>query len=150
MSAVADSRDVFDRTLGSLPEISAALKRLHSVAWNVVDGDLLEICRLRIAMILGCDEELAYRTRGTSDFTLGDLRSWNTNARFGPRERACLAFAEQFVIDVKNLDDLTVDDVREHLGVDGLVNFTSALLVLEQRQRLQLAWKEVFVAEEGR
>jgi alkylhydroperoxidase family enzyme len=130
--------------------VASALDRLNSAAWAAVDPELLDVCRLRVAMILGCDDELAHRPMATSSLTLEDIRSWTTSDRVSPRQRACLAFAEQFVIDVKNLENKTVHDVTEQLGVDGLVNFASALLVIEQRQRLQLTWNALFTEEEAR
>jgi alkylhydroperoxidase family enzyme len=141
---------VFDRVLAPLPEVASALDRLNSAAWAAVDPELLDVCRLRVAMLLGCETELALGSTATSSLTLEDVRSWTTSDRVSPRQRACLAFAEQFVIDVKNLDDNTVSDVTEQLGVEGLVNFVSALLVIEQRQRLQLTWNALFTEKEAR
>lgn len=43
-------------------------------------------------------------------------------------------------MDVASLDDDTVAAVRAHLGDDGTQTFVSALLVVEQRIRLRLAW----------
>ena len=40
-------------------------------------------------------------------------------AAFGPRERACLAFAEQFVIDVAGLDDAMPARSSSDLGEQG-------------------------------
>jgi hypothetical protein len=34
--------------------------------------------------------------------------------------------------------------VRDELGEQGLVDFVSALLVIEQRQRLRLTWAQLF------
>ena len=65
-------------------------------------------------------------------------------ARAERRQRACLAFTEQFVIDVAGLDDATAGAVRDELGEQGLVDFVSALLVIEQRQRLRLTWAQLF------
>ena len=56
------------------------------------------------------------------------LAQWPTSQRFGPLERACLAFAEQFVIDVAGLDDAVAGAVVEHLGEQGLADFASALV----------------------
>jgi alkylhydroperoxidase family enzyme len=74
---------------------------------------------------------------------VADLASWPTSPRFGPKERACLAYCEQFVIDVAGLGDELALAVAEHLGPQGLADFTAALLVLEQRQRLRLAWERL-------
>lgn len=44
------------------------------------------------------------------------------------------------------MDDATVAAVHEHLGEQGLVDFVSAVLVVEQRQRLRLTWELLFGA----
>ncbi len=114
-----------------------------------MDPLLLELCRLRIASLLGCPAELASRTpaavaAGLDEARVVVLSQWPTSPLFGSRERACLAFAEQFVIDVAGLDDATAGAVRDALGEEGLVDFVNALLVVEQRQRLRLIWEQLF------
>ena len=100
-------------------------------AWDAVDPVLLELCRLRVAMLLGCEAELQVRTpaaaaAGLDEATIAELSRWPTSDRFGSRERACLAFCEQFVIDVATLDDALAAAVADELGADGLVDFTNA------------------------
>ncbi len=68
------------------------------------------------------------------------IASWPTDGRFGGVDRACLALTEHYVMDVASVDDATVAAVRVHLGDEGLQNFVSALLVVEQRIRLRLIW----------
>jgi hypothetical protein len=79
---------------------------------------------------------------------VSDLRAWPRSASYGPRERACLAFCEQFFIDVANVSKKETEAISAELGVQGLVDFVSALLVIEQRQRLRLAWEQLFGTEE--
>lgn len=141
--------EVLDDVLADQPDVRASLAEAWMQAWATVDPALLELCRLRIAMLLGCDVERAARTpaaveAGSSDETIAVLADWPRSDRFGPRERACLAFTEQFVIDVAGMDDATVAAVREELGEQALVDFVSALLVVEQRQRLRLTWERLF------
>ncbi len=140
--------EVFTQVLVDLPDVAEHLGAAHDAAWTVVDPVLLELCRLRVAMLLGCAAESVARTPaalagGLDEATIGELSSWPTSSRFGPRERACLAFCEQFVIDVASLDDHVAAAVSDELGVQGLVDFTNALLVIEQRQRLRLVWERV-------
>ena len=60
------------------------------------------------------------------------------------RERACLAFCEQFFVDVANVTAEETEAISAELGVQGLADFVSALLVIEQRLRLRLAWEQLF------
>lgn len=141
--------EVLDAVLADRPDVRAELDHAWTQAWAVVDPVVLELCRLRVAMLLGCDAELAARTPGASDAglredTIAVLGDWPRSDRFGAPERACLAFTEQFVIDVAGMDDSTVATVHEHLGEQGLADFVSALLVVEQRQRLRLTWARLF------
>ena len=68
------------------------------------------------------------------------LSSWATSDRFSARDRAALAFTEQYIVDVASLTDAQATALREHLGDDGLASFVNALLVIEQRMTLELAF----------
>jgi alkylhydroperoxidase family enzyme len=141
--------EVLDLVLADQPDVRHSLEEAWSQAQAAVDPVLLELCRLRIATLLGCDAEYAARNpaavaAGLSDETIAVLAGWPTSDRFGLRERACLGFTEQFVVDVAAMHDAVVEAVREQLGEQGLVDFVSALLVVEQRQRLRLTWERLF------
>jgi alkylhydroperoxidase family enzyme len=134
------TEDVLDIVLADLPDVREQLELAHDEACATVAAELLEPCRARVAMLLGCREEL----EGLDDATIAELVRWPTSERFDDRQRACLALTEQFVIDVASTDDDLVGAVRDHLGDVGLHDFVSALLVVEQRQRLRLTWERVF------
>ena len=141
--------EVVATVLADHPDVAGALDDAWRAAWVSVDPVLLELCRLRIAMLLGCGPELRARTpeaaaAGLDEERVATLSRWPTSPLFGPTERAGLAFTEQFVIDVAGLDDATAEAVRDALGEQGLVDFVDALLVVEQRQRLRLTWQRLF------
>jgi alkylhydroperoxidase family enzyme len=141
--------DVLASVLAGHPDVGGSLDAAWTAAWETAEPVLLELCRLRIAMLLGCPDELDSRTAvavaaGLEEASVESLAQWPTSPLFGARERACLAFAEQFVIDVAGLDDATAGAAREELGEQGLVDFVNALLVVEQRQRLRLVWRALF------
>lgn len=131
------------------PDVAVALDVAWDAAWSSVDPCILELCRLEIATILRNPIEFKSRTpaaiaAGFDDRKVSALTSWMHSSLITPAERACLAFTDAFVIDVASLPDQTAAAVREHLGDAGLVDFASALLVLEQRQRLALVWNALF------
>lgn len=131
------------------PDVAATLDAAWDAAWSSVDPCLLELCRLEIATILRNPVEFDSRTpaaiaAGFDDQKVSALSSWMHSPMITPAERACLAFTDAFVIDVASLPDETAAAVCEHLGDAGLVDFASALLVLEQRQRLALVWTSLF------
>lgn len=140
---------VIARVLADRPDVVADLRAAHDAAWACVDPAVLELTRLRIAMLLGNEAELAARTpgAGVDEATIAELSLWPTSPRFGARERVCLTYLEQHLIDVAGLTDAQAADVAEHLGPEGLVNYANAVLVLEQRQRLRLAWARLFAAD---
>jgi alkylhydroperoxidase family enzyme len=140
---------VLPAALAAQPDVARSLETLREAAWSVVDPLVLELCRLRIATLLGCDYERGLRTEaavtaGLDEATVRELSAWPTSERFGRRERACLAFCEQFVIDVAGMDDDLAFAVSDELGPQAFRDFVSALLVVEQRQRLRLADERLF------
>jgi alkylhydroperoxidase family enzyme len=147
--ATMTTDEVLQTMLVSQPDVLDALTAGHSAAWAAMDPRLLELCRLRVAMMLGCDAELAVRTpaataSGLDEATIAELSMWPSSPRFGPADRAVLAFCEQYVIDVGSLDQSLTDDVTEQIGAQGLADLATAVLVIEQRQRLRLGWQRLF------
>ncbi len=150
----ASTPDVMASVLVDQPQIDQHLAAAHDEAWRAVDPVLLELVRLRVAMLLDNQAELRTRTvaavgAGLDEATVAELSLWPTSPRFGPTERACLDFAEQWVIDVASLSDDQAAAVSARLGDEGLAHFASALLVIEQRQRLRLAWTRLFGPQEA-
>ena len=145
----APTDQVIRDVLAAHPQVAASLLAAHAAAWDAVDPVVLELCRLRIAQLLDNPAELAVRTpaataAGLDEATIADLTMWPSSSRFGSRERACLALCEQSLIDVGNVTSEQTEAVADELGVQGLADFVSGLLVVEQRQRLRLVWAQLF------
>ena len=152
VGAAEPTAHVLARVLADRPDVLADLVAAHEAAWLALDPSLVEITRLRIAMMLGNGAELAERTPGSGvdEATIAELSLWPTSPRYGERERACLAYLEQHLIDVANMSDEQAASVAAHLGDEGLASYANVVLVLEQRQRLRLAWDRLFAAQETR
>lgn len=142
----AGTSAAIERVLADRPDVVAALHEAHEAAWSAVDPRLLELCRIRAAQLIGCEPEAVARVPvpAVDPVLFDQVASWPTSPLFDDRDRAVLAWCEMFVIDVASLDDDTVQRVRQHLGDDGLVDLTSALLVVEQRQRMRCTWELLF------
>jgi alkylhydroperoxidase family enzyme len=130
----------WDRFAASWPVPFGALAGVVVAAWDETDPVLLELCRLRMATVLTYPAEQARRTgraaaAGLDEAKVAELPSWPTSPRFDARERACLALAEQFVIDANGVTDEQVADVTAHLGPSGCYAFVQALSVVETFQR---------------
>lgn len=126
-----DVRAVLATHLAERPDVLAQLDLAHDAAWNSVDARLLQLCQQRIRELLGSSDTL-------------QVHDWYSSPLYSAMEKACLAFTEQYIVDVANLDDDTVRTVGRHLGHQGLADFVSSLLVVEQRERIALAWTNLF------
>ena len=113
--------DLLDVLLVGHANVHDALGELREAALDAVDPSLLDLCRSRIALLIGLDS-------GRQPRPLTDT------------ERACVDLTEQFVLDVTGVTDAQVAAVVEQLGADGAMNFVYALLVVEQRLRMEAMW----------
>jgi alkylhydroperoxidase family enzyme len=131
-------RDDFARTFALRPDLFAAWQDFASVFWEkrLVDPVLLELCRLRIAQLHGAAYPLSTRMREASEAGLDEARiarlaDWWTQPGFTGLERACLRFAEQFVLDAKAMSDEEARPVVAALGDAGTVAFVEALAIFD-------------------
>lgn len=142
MADDAATSQVLQQVLADRPDVHRHLGDAWAAAPEAVDSRLLALCSARVAMLLGGPDDDAFPL---DPHTRSQLPGWPTADAFDDADRACLAFTEQFVIDVASLDDATANAVVEHLGAAGFGNFVNALLVAEQRQRLRLIWDRLEV-----
>lgn len=101
--------------------LHGALGELRNAAVDTVDAELLDLCRSRVAVLIGFESDWSARP-------------------LSERERACVDLAEQFVLDVAGITDAQVASVVDQLGPDGAMDFVYALLTVEQRLRMQAMW----------
>jgi alkylhydroperoxidase family enzyme len=134
----ADGETGFDRVFGLRPNLFRAWQGFTSLLWTkrLVDPVLLELCRLRIATLHGAAHPLSTRMRearaaGLDEAKVAALERWWDDPRFGAVERACLRFAEQFVLDPKRIDDALAKEVVGALGDAGTVAFVEALAIFD-------------------
>lgn len=142
MADTAETSRVLNDVLADRPDVLAHLGAAWASAPGVVDGRILALCSARVATLLGGPDDDAFPL---DDDVRLELPDWPSSDAFDDAERACLAFTEQFVIDVASLDDATAGAVVDRLGAEGFGNFVNALLVAEQRQRLRLIWDRLEV-----
>jgi alkylhydroperoxidase family enzyme len=125
----------FERAFALRPELFAAWREFAGLFWErrLVDPVLLELCRLRIAAMLGAATPLAIRTPAArlDESRVAALDSWWTSDAFTDVERACLRFAEQFVLDPKQISDADAAAVVGALGDAGMVAFVEALAIFD-------------------
>jgi hypothetical protein len=126
----------WDRLAALCPEAFDSLAGLLGAAADEVDPVLFELCRLRTATLLGYTYEASRRSdrareAGLTDEKVAELPSWPTSPQFTATERACIAFAEQFVIDANGVSEGQVSEISGYLGPKGCYVFVQALSALE-------------------
>lgn len=128
------------------PGLAASHHELLSQVWQgSVKPQILELCRLRTATILGNtaawneDRSPAAVAAGLDENLVAQLAQWPTHPGFDAATRACLGLAEQYVIDVHGITDAQVTEVAGHIGPDGVVTLTTALAAWEITHRFDNA-----------
>jgi len=135
-----DAATDWEAVAEALPDAAAAVEGLHRAVWTLADPVLLELARLRLATLLDFQPGLRLRSPEARAAGLGEdrialLASWPTSPRFSARERACLAFTEQFLMDANGVTDQLVADVLEHLSPEECYGFVNAVSAFETLQR---------------
>jgi AhpD family alkylhydroperoxidase len=129
-----------------LPDARERFQDLHEALYDEekVDPVLVELCRLRVNQIIGCDAELEVRTpaamgAGLTEETIAELRQWPSSPRFGETERAVLGLAEQIVIDASGVSVDDVVEVRKHLSDPEVTALAVAVAMFDANARFRVA-----------
>ena len=109
--------------------------RIEALAGGAVEPVVLDPVRVAVASVLAHPEEL-HRSPIT------------TTASDDPRTGACVAFAEQFVVDVSGTTDEQRGALGAALGADTFT-FVQALYVVDVFQRGRIALERVFATPYG-
>jgi alkylhydroperoxidase family enzyme len=113
------------------PDAFACFDRAEALAAGAVEPAVLDPVRVAVARTLGHPEELERTPVGTRD--AGD----------DPRAAACVAFAEQFVVDVAGITDEQRAALGAAMGTETVV-FAQALYVVDVFQRGRVALERLF------
>jgi len=134
-----------DAVFGHRPELYRDYRDFIALFWEreLVDPVLLELCRLRIAALVGCEAELGLRYEvaqraGLTESKIAALDRWHEDDRFSERERAVLSFAELFVRDPHAITDDDAAAVVRELGDAGMVAFVETLALLDGFARFRV------------
>lgn len=142
LRSLAPGPTALERVLGLRPELLTLYRAFYGHLWDdlLLPPKLLEICRLRIAALNGCDAESAIRHRdaGVSADQIAALARWRTESMFTPLERAALAIAEKMPWQPRAITDDEVAALRTWLGDAEVVAFMLALTLFDLQCRLRL------------
>lgn len=130
-------------TLGMRPELWSRFQGFYDALWN--DGHIsrrvLELCRLRVAAIHGCDAEWEYRTADVfiADTDVAALRRGDFQP-FDHCERAALQIAEKTPFQHHAISDTEVKAVEDGYGPAATVALLTAIAFFDVRCRWHLTF----------
>ena len=129
------------------PEAWSGFVALQRATWATAPTALLELCRVRVAMLLRAPEAMARRPDGVRALGAGKARSltdWPSSPAFTDMERAALSFTEQFVMDVAGTTDADREVLAGHLPADQVGPFVMGLYVCDFGLRMELVTVRLF------
>ena len=117
------------------------LVALHRAIDDSVDPVIVELCRLRIAALIGARAHLSLRRQkaaagGLTEAKIAALAGWPESPLFSAAERACLALAEQFCMGAYTVTDADVAAVLAHLSADECYALVNGVWVMEALARM--------------
>ena len=144
-ATTTDDGTRLDGVLDHRPAYAAAYRAVLTELWaqHAIDPVTLELCRIRVAQLLGCDEAAAERTpaaiaAGLDEELVARLAEWPTSERFDARLRACLGLAEQVLLDAQGVSDEQAANVIAAVGEAGFLVLTYACGLFETNQRARI------------
>jgi alkylhydroperoxidase family enzyme len=131
---------------GLRPEASRRFAEMYEQLWSGehVDAVTVELIRLRVGRLLGCEAEVNIRTRAAVDAGLDEplvaaLGRWTSDPGFDDARRAALRFAEQYVIDPHQLVDDDFDRLAQHWTQAAVATIVLATAMCDALTRFRVA-----------
>jgi alkylhydroperoxidase family enzyme len=135
----------FEESFRRRPELFADYQAFADLFWSrrLVDPTLLELCRIRVAQILGCEGEERRRTpqavaAGLDEARVAALADWQRSPMLTEVERACLRLTDGFVLDPHGVRDADAAAVAAHLSPREMMALIEALAVFDGFTRFRL------------
>jgi alkylhydroperoxidase family enzyme len=131
---------------GLRPEAFARFGEMYSLLWQSphVDPAVIELIRLRIAMLVGCESELAIRYQravdaGLDEVMVAALPRWTSDGTIDEPGRAVLRFAEQFVLDPHWITDDDFERLKRWWSPEAITTIVLATAMCDALTRFRLA-----------
>lgn len=143
LSFTADAEQTpFEQILARSPELATAYREFYGLYWDrdILPARLVELVRLRIAQLNGCESELAIRDQnsGVDEATVEALKSWQSSDGSNSSERAALTYAELIPFAHHQITDDNVEEIKTHLGDDGFVALAMLATFVDANCRLRM------------
>jgi alkylhydroperoxidase family enzyme len=114
------------------PRLAPSFAALEAEVWATNDPALLDLCRLRLAQLVG--REVAPRAAPAEK--VAALRQWPTAPGFTDAERALLDFCEGYAIDPQSLTDEQAARLHEHFDEPALAALTTGIAFFDATARV--------------
>lgn len=135
----------FERVFALRKNLLEDFRSFYALFWEkrLVDPVILELCRLRIAQLHGCEAELRVRYQpaldaGLTEEKIAALADAGDSPLYSDAERACVALAELFAMDPHAITDADATRVVAVLGDAGTVALVEALALFDGFTRFRL------------
>ena len=128
----AKTRNERDAVLGLQPEVFENHRAFLDACSDVLDPELLELCRARMAQTLGCREELARH----SAERLAHVESPQQSDSLTALQKNALEFVDQFLIDPAIISTELATSLEDELGTRGVIDFATVISAFEASLRL--------------
>ena len=140
VTKLAEGPTEFDRVWRLRPQYYEVFMQDYHRSIERLDPALIELCRLWMATLLGSrlDQSLRYvpaANAGLTEAKVREIPNYSKSPLFTERERVCLEFAEQYVIQSGNITDADVQRLSGVMSWEDVIYFVKALSVLEQLSR---------------
>lgn len=137
-----ETASAFEDVLALRPDLLEGYRAFYGSLWDdeLLPSRLLELCRLRIAALAGCEAEAAITHAGSGVTALERevLARREIPDSTSDLERRALAIASKVPFEIHGLEDDGLAALREALGDDGLVALMVALPLFDANCRLRL------------
>jgi alkylhydroperoxidase family enzyme len=134
-----------DQSWGRRQQFYQVFMSDHRASIERVDPVLLELCRLRMASVMGSQFMLALRYQPATDAGLTEekitqLPHYADSELYSTLERQCIEFAELFAIQSSAIGDGEVARLQDAMNTEPMIYFLKALSVMDQVQRSCVAF----------
>jgi hypothetical protein len=139
LATAAPGDNDLDRSFGLLPDAYARFRELFA-------PETLALCRARVAGLLGAVDEDPLPggvDAAVPAAKLAALPLYDRASLFSEIERACIAFAEQYVLDPHGFADADFLHLRQLLDERQIATLTLAVAVFDALARFRLALASV-------
>ncbi len=138
---MSESGASFDQLLGLTPELLRDYTAFESRLWSSgVEPALLELCRVRVALVLGCAGECERRTADVAldDGKLAALEAWESSDVFNSLQRAALRLTDGFVLKPHGVTDADAAALAAHLTPPQMIALIEALALFDGFTRFRM------------